>query len=215
MGDSIYFTKVEFRRYEGFDGIISNYVLDLVNKELVYQIFGEKKNPTPAAMAFGTTYDVVHGHLMEWGPDDVIYRLVVELNSNFPHPFSDIRSGKTNFKANFVKQEEYDREVKLSKGLRLSDDDIAGLLPYCNALEYEGYRNRIPSMNDLGYRGYLDGQELYFIGVSDSYLPVIMLPMYYAYDKKHIWPCEKLYEYMMANFSGRLEKEKKNVYKCI
>lgn len=67
MGDSIYFTKVEFRRYEDFDGIISNYVLDLVNKELVYQIFGEKKNPTPAAMAFGTTYDVVHGHLMEWG----------------------------------------------------------------------------------------------------------------------------------------------------
>ena len=69
------------------------------------------------------------------------YRLVVELNSNFPHPFSDIRSGKTNFKANFVKKEEY--------------------------------------------------------------------------DKKHMWPCEKLYEYMMTNFSGRLEKEKKNVYKSI
>ena len=67
MRDSIYFTKVEFRRYEDFEGIISNYVLDLVNKELVYQIFGEKKKSTPAAMEFGTTYDVVHGYLMELG----------------------------------------------------------------------------------------------------------------------------------------------------
>lgn len=45
--------------------------------------------------------------------------------------------------------------------------------------------------------------QLYFRAVTDSYIPLLELPMDYYYDEKHIWPSEKLYRYLVkTHFEG-------------
>lgn len=80
------------------------------------------------------------------------------------------------------------------------------LLPYCNALDFEPYRDRKMQMGEEGYIGYRDEVRLHFRAITDSYIPMLELPMEYYYDEEHIWPSEKLYRYLVKTFS---EKEKK------
>lgn len=47
-------------------------------------------------------------------------------------------------------------KIIFSKGIKLTDEQMKGLLPYCNALDFEPFRNREMSMDDPGYRGYRD-----------------------------------------------------------
>ena len=78
--------------------------------------------------------------------------------------------------------------------------DIESLLPYCNALLFEPYRNKKMSMEDAGYVGYRDEVSVRFRGITDSYLPELELPMDFYYDAEHIWPNEKLYRYLIKTF---------------
>ena len=55
-------------------------------------------------------------------------------------------------------------------------------------------------MGEEGYVGYRDVLRLQFTGITDSYLPMLELPMEYYYDEEHIWPSEKLYRYLLKNF---------------
>ena len=41
-------------------------------------------------------------------------------------------------------------------------------------------------MGEEGYIGYRDEVQLYFRAVTDSYIPLLELPMDYYYDEKHI-----------------------------
>ena len=61
-------------------------------------------------------------------------------------------------------------------------------------------------MGEEGYIGYRDEVRLYFRAITDSYIPMLELPMDYYYDEEHIWPSEKLYRYLLKTF---FEKEKK------
>ena len=44
------------------------------------------------------------------------------------------------------------------------------LLSYCNALDFEPYRNKEMISEDEGYIGYRDELQLYFTGITDSYI---------------------------------------------
>lgn len=87
-----------------------------------------------------------------------------------------------------------------SYGIKLTDEQIQKILPYCNALDYEAYQDKKMSMMDEGYIGYRDEVSLKFSAVTDSYIPRIELPMKYYYDEDHIWPSEKLYRYLVETF---------------
>ena len=63
-------------------------------------------------------------------------------------------------------------------------------------------------MQDEGYIGYRDEVQMCFRGVTDSYIPLLELPMNYYYDEEHIWPSEKLYRYLVTNFLEKNNKTK-------
>ena len=80
---------------------------------------------------------------------------------------------------------------------QLSAAEIEALLPYCNALDFEPYRERTMSLNDEGVVGYRDEITLAFTGISASHLPMIQLPMDLYYDESRLWPSERLYRYLL------------------
>ena len=45
--------------------------------------------------------------------------------------------------------------------IKLTDEQMEALLPYCNALDFEPYRNREMKMREEGYIGYRDEAHLY------------------------------------------------------
>lgn len=92
------------------------------------------------------------------------------------------------------------QKVVFSYGMKLSEEQIKDLLPYCNALDFEPYRDKEMVMGDVGYIGYRDQANMYFRAITDSYLPKLELPMDYHYDEAHIWPSEKLYRYLVQTF---------------
>lgn len=87
-----------------------------------------------------------------------------------------------------------------SAGIELREEQMEKLLPLCNALDFEPFRNREMSMDDPGYRGYRDEITMWFRGITDSYIPKIELPMELLYDEKHTWPSERLYQYLWENY---------------
>ena len=64
-------------------------------------------------------------------------------------------------------------------------------------------------MSDEGYIGYRDEAQMYFKAITDSYIPMIELPMNYYYDEQHIWPNEKLYRYLIKTFFENNKKTEK------
>lgn len=42
--------------------------------------------------------------------------------------------------------------------------------------------------------GYRDDYWIDFVGITDSYIPKIELPMTILYDEVHMWPNERLYQ---------------------
>ena len=115
-------------------------------------------------------------------------------------PAKKIRNGKTGFVPQVIKDESYKPEIVFFYAIKLTNEQMEKLLPYCNALDFEPYRNREMKMGEEGYIGYRDVVRLYFKAITDSYLPMLELPMEYYYDEKHIWPSEKLYRYLVKTF---------------
>ncbi|UPQ85929.1 hypothetical protein M0R79_00705 [Ignavigranum ruoffiae] len=89
-------------------------------------------------------------------------------------------------------------EVVRSRGIKLSEEQIKLILPYCKVSDFEPYRNRKMDMKDPGYIGYRDGVSMEFIGVSNSGLPVIQLPMDYYFTAEYEWPSERLYRVLVT-----------------
>ena len=124
-----------------------------------------------------------------------------------------VKNYKTDFKAVDVKLNPYNEEIVFSYGLELSEEDISNILPYCNALEFEPYRNKKQETDQKGYLGYLDEAKMKFIGVSFSYLPIIELPMNYIYDDLYAWPHQLLYRAIYDYIISKNKKLKKYIYR--
>ena len=182
MGQPIYYSKVEFREEIGYGRRTNIILLNLPAKELSYQVFCYKQR-MPAVQ--GTiTAQLRSG----------------QYTFDTSSPAMYIANEHTGFKPRLLKSDALEQEEVFSYGIKLTDAQYKNLLPYCNALDFEPYRNREMSMDDEGYMGYRDEVRMYFSAITDSPIPMIELPMYYYYDEVHIWPCEKLYRYLVKTF---------------
>lgn len=192
MHEPVYFSKMMFT-----EGIIyhkprSVVFLDLPNRELSYQVFSWKEKK-PAIQ--GEKKDEIMSKLSgkEW----------IE---SYWSPAIIMKNGKNNFQTEIIEDDSYEKIIDFNWGIKLSPQQYQELIPYCNALDYEPYRNRKMSMDDEGYIGYRDEIIVSFCGVTDSYIPYIELPMDYYYDENHIWPSEKLYRYIYQTFLNNDKK---------
>lgn len=121
-------------------------------------------------------------------------------------PIKKVRNGKNGFEERTIKDDSFEQEVVFSCGVQLTEEQMKKLLPYCDALDFEPYRDKKMSVLDEGCIAYRDEVKLYFTAISDSYIPKIELPMNYYYDDAHIWPSEKLYRYLVKTyFKGNKE----------
>lgn len=186
----IYFSKVEYIECLGPVTPRRSIILDLVNKELVYQVF-EWSKEMPAIQFAG---------MFKCGD--------FEDEFNYGVPSRVIRNGKNNFKGQVLRSESWTQEIVFSYGKKLSDKQVEELLPYCNALEFEPYRGKEMSMDDEGFIGYRDEISTYFTAITESYIPKLELPMNYYYDEEHIWPSEKLYRYLIKTYFENNKKLK-------
>lgn len=182
MTRPVYFSKIEYIESIGYGRRSSVILLNLVEKELAYQVFEEKRQ-----------MPVIQGIESEvWFGKEHTY--------DVSYPARIIRNSQTGFQDKLLKCDFCEENVVLSKGFKLTENQIKIMLPYCNSLDFEPYRNREMSMNDEGYVGYRDEVGLKFRAITDDYIPMIELPMSYYYDNEHIWPSEKLYKYLITNF---------------
>ena len=178
----IYFTKVEYREVIRYGNTSSIILLNIPEKELSYQEFNWKRQ-MPAIEGMRTEKIGEY----EW-------------TDSIAMPAVKMRNGKTGFKPEMLVDEEYEQDVVFSHAIKITDEQMEDLLPYCDATEFEPYRDRKMSMDDEGFIGYRDEVHLYFRAITDSYIPLLELPMEYYYDEAHIWPSEKLYRYLVKIF---------------
>lgn len=190
MAEAILFTKVEFREYIGYS-LNSIMLLNTVEKTISYQVYGKAVREMPAI-------EGVRTELFMEKPVEEKIRKAARVMKN----------GKNNFCSQMIEADEAEKPVVFSYGIKLSDTDMDKLLPYCNALDFEPFRDKKMQMNDEGYLGYRDEVSLYFTGVIDSYLPRLELRMSYFYDEEHIWASEKLYRYLIKTFFANNKKVK-------
>ncbi len=185
----VYFSKIQFTEKLRNRSIL---FVNVEEGEVSYQRY--RRKPLPPSIK-GTKSERFMG-------EDYHY--------DFNAPGVFMRNTKTDFNA--VMLEEADDEyVVFSYGIKLSEEEHKELLKYCNALEFEPYRNREMSMKDAGYCGYRDEISVSFVGVTDSYIPKLELPMEYYYDEEHEWPQERLYRYLVNKLSTH-KKMKNTMY---
>ena len=79
--------------------------------------------------------------------------------------------------------------------VKLTDEDIAELLPYINALDFEPYRDSDDSKKFMCY----DAPVIKFMGVTDSYIPLYQHDIYFI-GGKDARPYEKLYFYVIKKY---------------
>ena len=157
-------------------------LLNIPERELSYQVYDWKRQ-MPAIEGVQTE---------QWGEHTWTHSVAI--------PAKRIRNEKTGFEPQMIKDEQYEVETAFSQAIRLTDEEMEVLLPYCNALDFEPYRNREMKMDEEGYIGYRDEVHLYFKAITDSYISLLELPMDYYYDDEHIWPSERLYRYLVKTF---------------
>ena len=190
MSEPIYFSKVEFRDDLGRGNLRNIILLDIVQNELSYQVIVWKEQ-MPAIRRLESHQ--INGKQYELEMD---------------RPAKKIKSVKTEFNPVLMPDEQYNQKVAFSYGMKLSEIQMQQLLPYCNAVEFEPYRNKAMSLTDEGYIGYRDEISLHFTGITDSHIPKMEWDMKYYYDEKHIWPSEKLYRYLVLEYLQNNKKLK-------
>ena len=183
MNEPIYFSKIEFCESIGYGQRSSIILLNLVQQELSYQVFRRKYQRA-------ATIEGVKTEEIFWSGELYSHR--------FHTPAVFVANEHSDFSYKLVKLDEYEHELIFSYGIKLSCEQIAELLPLCNARDFEPFRNRKMEMGKEGYCGYRDEAQLIFRGITDSYIPMIELPMKYFYDEAHIWPSEKLYRHIIT-----------------
>ena len=188
MEKELYFSKIEFIEKLGYKDRFT-LLINLDEKKIYYEEYRTKRN-MPSGVIIETDY--WEGEPIESYTTSAATRIM--------------RNGKTNFQPHHVRINSSEDEVVVSHGIELSSEDIKELLPYCKVMDFEPYRNKFMSMDDPGFIGYRDEVSLCFKGVSNSYVPLIELPMDYYYDEAHIWPSEKLYRYIVKKYFANKKK---------
>ena len=167
--EKIYFSKIEFREDIGF-GLHSILLINLIEGTLFYQTYKRKKRvKAPAITGIKTEY--ITGY--KW-------------DHEIKKPAVKMKNYRTNFKYMTIEDDPDILGVDFSYGYRFKENELEELKQYCNALEFEPYRNRKMSMDDEGYCGYRDEVRVSFTAITDSYIPMIKLRMGYYYDEAHI-----------------------------
>lgn len=182
MEDAIYFSKIEYKESIGHGNTLSVILLNIPEKELSYQVF-EWKRKMPSIQGVRTE---------EWNGHTRSYDIAI--------PAKKIRNYKTGFSDKLMIDDQDEQEVVFSYAIKFTDLQVEELLPYCNALDFEPFRDKKMSMGDEGCIGYRDGVHLGFKAITDSYIPLLELPMKYYYDENHMWPSEKLYRYLIKTY---------------
>ncbi len=191
MANKIYFSKIEYREVLGYGNTSSILLLNIPEHELSYQEFRWKKR-MPAIT--GIESEIIGDHTYYF---------------DFVKPAMMVNNCKTNYKDILVADDLEEEEVVFSFVEKLSDHQITELLPYCNAFDFEPFRDKEMRFDDEGYIGYRDGVRLYFRAITSSYIPMIELPMDCYYDEAHIWPSEKLYRYLIKTYFEKNKKYKR------
>ena len=191
MDEPIYFSKIEFTENIGYSIHESTILLNLSAKELAYQTFKTKFHRSPVIQE-GTTEEF-NGKLYF---------------HNSGHPAKWVASDKTNFEPALIKDSCIEKSVTFSFAIKLNEQQMKELLPLCNALDFEPFRDRKMEMDDEGIREYRDEVRLKFRGITDSHIPLLELPMTYYYDEAHIWPSEKLYRHIIKNIFSQYRQMK-------
>lgn len=192
------FTKVQFKEYWS-RGLRSILLLNIPEKVISYQQYS-----ISIANEYAPDIPVIEG--VEFRKYD---NVIIDIDTS--RPARVMRNGKNGFKTQLIGTEEYVYDVVESYSLKLSDEDLERILPYCDASDFEAFRNREMDMSDPGYIGYRDEIDMHFEGITDSYIPYMMLPMDYFYDEAHEWPSEKLYRVLLELISVRDKKMSKAI----
>ena len=185
MSTPIYFAKIEFTETIGYGNPDSLLSLNLVEREISYQVFRWKRL-MPAIQ--GVKTEILAGREFSW---DVCY------------PARVIRNEKTGFKPRTIKCNNWEPEIVFSYGRKLSKEEYDQICTLCLVNDYIPYCGRTMSMDDKGFVGYRDEVRLDFCGTTDSYIPMVQLRMSYFYDEVHMWPSERLYRYIITNIFDR------------
>ena len=181
MSRQPHFARIEFTETIGYGNPDSVLALNLVEKEISYQVFHWKRL-MPAIQGFKT--EILAGREFSW---------------DVSSPARAIRNEKTGFKPRLIKCDNWEPEVIFSYGRKLSNEEFEKICSLCVVDDYLPFCGRIMSMDDKGYVGYRDEVRLQFCGITDSYIPMIQFRMSYFYDEAHIWPSERLYRHLITS----------------
>lgn len=187
MAEEIIFSKVQFEEHIGYN-YKSILILNLKEKELIYQVYEKKKVPPVITKVVAEN----------------IFNTVEYWNIGVSAKI--VKNNKTEFKPVLLQDKNIDESIIYSYGKKLNAQEYGALKCLSRVIDFEPFRDRKMSMEDKGYIGYRDEVRLTFSAVSESYYPYIELPMYYYYHEDYIWPSEKLYRFLITEI---LKKDKK------
>lgn len=193
MAEPIYYTKMMFVQYVNCEPERPMWVLtiDIPNKEIVFQEY--KWIRKPPAIVGREVYEIYPGYY--------------DYDRPFRKPAVKMKNGKTNNESVLIPDEYYEQKIITNYGYKLDDAEIQGLLPYCNALDFEPYRDK---EDDWEYVvGYLDEVSRDFQAITNSHIPLIELSCDLDHDRKHKWPTEILYEYIIKKYFENNKKCKR------
>ena len=114
-------------------------------------------------------------------------------------PAVKIKNGKTGFEYKVLPVEKYEQKIIKSIGLSLSDYEIDRILPFCNALEFELYRDMGDDWEHM--TGYFDEVSIHFQAVTDSYIPMLEMSCNLSHEKGYERPQEKLRDFILEYMS--------------
>ncbi|MGN0537724.1 MAG: hypothetical protein ACI4M3_07090, partial [Acutalibacteraceae bacterium] len=124
MKEAIYFSKVEYKESIGYGNTSSIILLNIPEQELSYQVF-EWKRQMPSIQGVW---------LEEWNGQTRTYDIA--------RPVKKIKNFKTGFTEKTIIDDQYEQKVVFSYAIKLKNQRMKELLPYCNALDFEPFRGK-------------------------------------------------------------------------
>lgn len=184
MNEPIYFSKIEFR--ERVERMLNSILLiDLDEGTLAYQAYHQNLRYKAPAIT-GIEHEEVLGET--W-------------NYEMRKPGMRMKNSHTGFEYTMLVDDKREADVVFSYIHRFSKTEKQELLYYCNALDFEPYRDRKISLEGNGY--VCSEVDISFVGITSSYIPLIKLPAD-IYDDNLTWPSVKLHKYTLEKYlSGK------------
>lgn len=129
-----------------------------------------------------------------------------ESKIDFISPAVKISHGNNGFVPTLI-PEECEEKCTFSYGSQIKEDLMSELKPFCNALDFQPYINKIVNHDWAPYR---DEYTMYFYGFTNSHIPYMFFDMTYIHDS---WPTEKLWTEICKHLV-KSNKKIKNIVIC-